>query len=164
MPCRERRLARSREIARVREKSETIPCGERRTSKGSYLGRAPPHGGRHPCISSCRICCPTNDTSPCRNARRNDRSSGASSSCPPATNQRNFAEVAAGRAEEGNRGFSSDDGFHRKSIRQCERILALRCRTADHAQWVETHMRQVFRSMCCHDALLSWSARAGGLL
>jgi hypothetical protein len=67
-----------------------------------YLGRAQLYGDMRLCMSSCRTCCPTNDTSPCRIVPHNDRRLGGVSSYPPTTVQRDFVEVAASRTEEGD--------------------------------------------------------------
>ena len=86
-----------------------------RTSKVFYLERTQLRGDMRLCMSSCRTCCPTNYTSPCRIVRHNDRRIGGVSSYPPATVQRDFVEVAAspradlivapgaGRTSEGDR-------------------------------------------------------------
>src|SRR5713226_3756067 len=106
------------------------------------------------CTSSCRTCCPTNDTSPCRNVLHNDRKLGGVSSHPRTTVHGDFVEVAAGRTEEGDGVSLSNDCFGGKSIRQGERVWTLCCGTADHFQWIETHLRQVLPSVGgCHDAL-----------
>src|SRR5712692_7025751 len=112
------------------------------------------------CTSSCRTYCPTNDASPCRNARHNDRRLEAVSSHPRTTVRWNLVEIAASRTEEGDREFLRNDCFDGKSIRQCERVLTLCRRTADHPRWVETHLRQVLQSVGgYHDALACfWSA------
>src|SRR6266566_3601313 len=96
-----------------------------------------------PCTSSCRTYCPTDDASPCRNARHNDRRLDACrlaavSSHPRTTARWDLVEVAASRAEEGDREFLRNDCFDGKSIRQCERVLTFCRRTADHPRRVET--------------------------
>src|SRR5262249_6640779 len=94
------------------------------------------------CMFSCRICCPTNDRSPSRNAPHNDRRLLLASSCPRTTVQWDFVQVATSRTEEANGGLC-DGYFDGKSIRQGEGVLALFCRTAKHAQRIGTHLRQV---------------------
>src|SRR6266699_6170962 len=117
------------------------------------------------CTSSCRTCCPTNDASPCRHIRHNDRRLDACrlaavSSHPRTTVRWDLVEVAASRAEEDDREFLRNDCFDGKSIRQCERVLTFCRRTADHPRRVETHLRQVLQSVGgYHDALAClWSA------
>jgi hypothetical protein len=89
--------------------------------------------------------CPTNDASPCRNARHNDRILDACrlpavSSRPRKTVRWDLVEIAASRTEEGDRELICNDCLDSKSIRQCERVLTLCPRTADHPREVETHL------------------------
>jgi hypothetical protein len=133
---------------------EFISREGRRTSQGSCPGRAQPRRGMRPCSAACRTCCPTNDTSPCRNVLDNDRRLDDVSSCPRTTVQGDFVEVAAGRAEKRDRGFLLDDCFDGKSIRQGERVSTRQCCAANDLHWVEAHVRQVFQSVGGrHDAL-----------
>src|SRR6476659_5066828 len=116
-------------------------------------------GGRRFCTSSYRTCRPTNDASPCRNARHNDRILGACrlpavSSRPRKTVRWDLVEIAASRTEEDDRELLSNDCLDGKSIRQCERVLTLCPRTVDHPRGVETHLWQVLQSVGgYHDAL-----------
>ena len=54
-------------------------------------------------------------------------------------------------------------GVTQKARKILEIALTIFRRAADHHQWVETHVRQVFRSVGCHDTLQFWSARTGQL-
>jgi hypothetical protein len=71
-----------------------------------------------------------------------------------------LVEIAASRTKEDDRTFLCDNCFDGESIRECERVLTLCPRAADHPRWVETHLRQVLQSLCAyHDALACfWSA------
>ena len=135
------------------------PAKKSRTGDGFYLGRAQVHGGMRLCTSSCRTCCPTNEASPYRTVRHNDRRLDACrlaavSSRPRKRARWNLVEVAASRTEEDDRTFPCDDCFDGESIRQCERVPTLFTRAADHPRWVETHLRQVLQSVGgYHDAL-----------
>ena len=134
--------------------TRSVPRAGSRTSDRFYLGRAQVHGGMRLCTSSCRTCCPTNDASACRNVLHNDCRFGAASSCPRTTIRGDCVEVAASRTEEGDGDYLSNDCSDGKSIRQREKVLTLCCCTADHSQWVETHLRQALLSVGgYHDAL-----------
>jgi hypothetical protein len=79
---------------------------------------------------------------------------GAASSYPRTTIRGDCVEVAASRTEEGDGDFLSNDCSGGKSIRQREKVSTPCCCTADHSQWVETHLRQVLLSVGgYHDAL-----------
>src|SRR5262249_34120002 len=87
----------------------------------------------------------------------------AVSSRPRKTVRWELVEIAASRTEEGDREFLCNYCLDGKSIRQCERVLTLCRRPADHPRWVETHLRQGLpRAGGYHDALACfWSARTG---
>jgi hypothetical protein len=103
--------------------------------------------------------------SPCRIVRHNDRRRdayrlAAVSSRPRKTVRWDLVEEAAGRTEEDDRRLSATTAFDGESVRQCERVVTLCPRAADHARWVEPHLRQVLQSVGgYHDAFACfWSA------
>jgi hypothetical protein len=98
------------------------PRAGSRTNKVFYPGRTQLHGDMRLCMTSCRTCCPTNDTSPCRSVLHNDRRLGGVSSYPPTTVQRDFVEVAVSRTEEADGVSFSNDCFDGKSTRQGKRV------------------------------------------
>src|SRR5215831_7640077 len=106
-------------------------------------------------------------SSPYRTVRYNNRrldacSLATVSSRPRKTVRWDLVEIAASRTEEGDRELLSNDCLDGKSIRQCERVLTLCPRTADHPRGSETHLWQVLQSVGgYHEAFACfWSARA----